>query len=108
MGAALDTSRIEALQKMAAARPADARPYFGLALEWEKAERWEEAVAALAEYLERTDDEGNAYGRLGHALRKLGREEEARDAYRRGIAAAERHGHPTMSAEFEDVLDDWS
>ena len=99
--------RTEALRKMAEAHPDDPRPRFGLALECERAEDWEGAARELTAYLALTDDEGNAYGRLGHALRLLGREEEAREAYQRGIAAAERHGHPTMAAEFEDIVNDW-
>ena len=61
----------------------------------------------LHAYLALAEDEGNAYGRLGQALRRLGREEEARDAYRRGIEAATRHGHPTMAEEFEEELEEW-
>ena len=99
-------ARIDALRRMAERNPADPRPLFGLALEFEKAQRWEEAAATLRDYLGRTDDEGNAWGRLGAALRRLGREEEARDAYRRGIEAANRHGHPSMAADFEDELGD--
>jgi predicted Zn-dependent protease len=103
----MDDARIEALRKMAAAHPQDPRPRFGLALEMEKAERWEEAAAELTAYLALTDDEGNAWGRLGKALRILGRDAEARDAYQRGVEAAYRHGHPTMAGEFEDLLEDW-
>lgn len=99
--------RIQALRKMAAAHPEDPRPRFGLAMEMEKAERWEDAAAELRAYLELADDEGNAYGRLGKALRHLGRDDEAREAYRQGIDAANRHGHPTMVMEFEEVLDEW-
>jgi Flp pilus assembly protein TadD len=99
--------RIESLRKMAAANPTDPRPRFGLALEYEKAERWEDAVQALRDYLNIADDEGNAWGRLGSALRVLGRDDEAREAYRMGIAAATRHNHPTMVGEFEDILDEW-
>lgn len=99
--------RIEALRKMAASRPEDPRPRFGLALEMEKAGRWEDAAAELRAYLALTDDEGNAYGRLGHALRELGRDDEAKEAYRQGIDAADRHGHPTMVMEFEEVLENW-
>lgn len=100
-------SRTEALVRMAEAHPKDPRPRFGLALERERAEDWEGAARELRAYLALADDEGNAYGRLGHALRLLGRDEEAREAYRQGIAAAGRHGHPTMAAEFEEILDDW-
>jgi Flp pilus assembly protein TadD len=99
--------RITALRKMAEARPEDPRPRFGLALEFEKAGRWDDAARELREYLALADDEGNAWGRLGKALRSLGRDDEAKDAYRRGIDAAGRHGHPTMAGEFEELLDDW-
>ncbi len=102
-----EDARIAALRKMAAAHPGDPRPRFGLALEMEKAGRWEDAVAELRAYLSLTDDEGNAYGRLGKALRHLGRDAEAKEAYRRGIDAANRHGHPTMAMEFEEVLEEW-
>ncbi len=63
-------------------------------------------METLRAYLGRADDEGNAWGRLGHALRELGREEEAREAYRTGVEAAYRHGHPTMAMEFEEVLEE--
>jgi Flp pilus assembly protein TadD len=99
--------RIAPLRKMAEAHPDDPRPLFGLALEYEKAGRWEEVVRTLRDYLDRTDDEGNAWGRLGAALRHLGRDEEAKEAYRTGIAAAYRHAHPTMAGEFEEVLEEW-
>jgi len=102
----VENARIESLRKLSEERPDDPRPRFGLALEYERAGRWEEMIAELRAYLARTDDEGNAYGRLGHALREMGRDEEAREAYRQGIAAANRHSHPTMAMEFEEVLED--
>ena len=79
---------------------------FGLAAEYERLGRWEDVVRELEAYLGRADDEGNAWGRLGHALRELGRTEDARAAYERGIAEAGRHGHPSMAAEFEETLED--
>lgn len=97
--------RLDALKRMAASRPDDPRARFGLALEYERLERWEEAVEALRGYLSAATDEGNAYGRLARALRRLGRDDEARAAYAQGIEAAYRHGHPTMAGEFEDELD---
>ena len=103
----MSDERIEALRKMAQQRPEDPRPRFGLALEYENAGRMEDAVQALRDYLAIADDEGNAWGRLGAALRTLGRDDEAREAYRSGIAAATRHNHPTMVGEFEDILDEF-
>ncbi len=103
----MSPDRVAALRKMLASRPDDARLRFGLALEYLGAGQIEEGVRELRAYLEASDDEGNAWGRLGAALRELGRETEARDAYERGVEAARRHGHPTMAAEFEEVLERW-
>lgn len=86
-------------------RPDDSRLRFGLALEYLKAGRTEDGVRELRRYLADADDEGNGWGRLGAVLLEEGRDEEAREAYRRGIEAAERHGHPTMAEEFREILD---
>jgi predicted Zn-dependent protease len=99
--------RVQALEAMLERRPEDTRLRFGLALEYLGASRLEEGVRELRAYLDASDDEGNAWGRLGNALRELDREDEAREAYRLGVEAAYRHGHPTMAGEFEEVLKDW-
>lgn len=91
---------------MLAGRPDDVRLRFGVALEYLKAGRTEDGVRELRRYLEEADDEGNGWGRLGAALLDLGRDEEAANAYRTGIAAAERHGHPTMADEFREALEE--
>jgi tetratricopeptide (TPR) repeat protein len=99
--------RIENLRRMLDRHPTDARLRFGLALEYEKLRQWEEVAAELGRYLELTEDEGNAWGRMGSALRMLGRNDEARAAYQKGVEAATRHNHPTMAAEFEEILAGW-
>jgi E3 SUMO-protein ligase RanBP2 len=98
------SDRIAALERMLQARPEDARLRFGLAVEYEKADRLDDAVRELRAYLDRTEDQGNAWGRLGALLRRLGRDEEARAAYRRGVEQALKHGHPSMAAELESAL----
>ena len=45
------------------------------------------------------DDEGNAYARLGDVLAHLGRKDEARAAYERGVTQAEKHGHSGMAED---------
>ncbi len=103
----MENPRIDALRKLVETDPNDPRLRFGLALEYEKLGRWEQVVEELRNYLALAQDQGNAWGRLGRALRQLGREQEARDAYRRGIDAATRHGHPGMASEFEEILEEW-
>jgi len=103
----MENPRIDALRKLVETDPNDPRLRFGLALEYEKLARWEQVVDELRNYLALADDQGNAWGRLGRALRQLRREQEARAAYRRGIEAATRHGHPGMAAEFEETLENW-
>lgn len=98
--------RTLALEQLLEARPDDPRLLFGLALEYLRVGRWAEGAETLRRYLERADDEGNAWGRLGAVLLDLGRGDEAADAYRRGIEAARRHGHPSMSEEFERILEE--
>lgn len=103
----MSADRISALEAMLARRPDDARLRYGLAIEYLGAGRREEGIRELQAYLGASDDEGNGWGRLGAALRESGVHGEARDAYRRAIAAARRHGHPTMAEEFEALLESW-
>ena len=100
------TDRTDALLRMLERRPDDTRLRFGLALEYLKQDRLDEAVTQLQAYLESADDEGNAWGRLGDALRRLGRHDESAAAFRRGIEVAEAHGHPTMAEEFRQELNE--
>jgi E3 SUMO-protein ligase RanBP2 len=97
--------RVTALKGMLERNPNDARAHFGLAAEYEKARSWPLVVLHLEQYLALAEDQGNAWGRLGRALVELGRPADARAAYQRGAEQASRHGHPSMAAEFRDVID---
>lgn len=101
------TDRAATFLRMLERRPDDTRLRFGLALEYLGANRLEEGVAELRRYLAATTDEGNAWGRLGDALRRLGHDAEARAAYEEGVRAAEAHGHPSLAEEFREVLADF-
>lgn len=102
-----ENERIQALRDMLTRNPNDARVHFGLAAEYEKLELWDAAVEELQQYLALTRDQGNAWGRLGKALRNAGRDSEARHAYERGVKEAYAHGHPSMAGEFEEILESW-
>lgn len=91
---------------MVETHPEDTRARFGLALEYERLERWDDAVRQFREYINLADDQGSAYGRLARALVQLGQLDDARATYLQGIEAANRHNHPTMAAAFEDEMDE--
>jgi predicted Zn-dependent protease len=100
------TNRIELFQQMLATDPGNTSVLFGLAKELEKAGRDDELIETLNRYLEKVDDEGNAFGMLAGAYERLGKREQARAAYERGIEAAQRHGHPGMAEEYRMTLAD--
>ncbi|MBA3767909.1 MAG: tetratricopeptide repeat protein [Acidobacteria bacterium] len=97
-------SRIDTFKQMLESDPENTMVRFGLANEYLKTEQYEEAIRALGDYLQRTDDEGAAYGMLARALEKVGRRDEARRAYERGIEAAQKHSHPSMAEDYRMTL----
>lgn len=99
------SSRAEVFEQMLSADPSNSMVLFGLAKEYEKAGRHEDVVAMLTRYLAAHDDEGNAYGMLAQAHAKLGRRDEARAAYERGIEVATAHGHPSMAEDYRMTLE---
>jgi predicted Zn-dependent protease len=96
--------RLEAFRKMVEKTPGNALARFGLANEAIKEGDHALAVEQLTAYLGMYDDEGNGWLRLGDALTALGRAAEAREAYQKGVAAAERFGHAGMAAELRERL----
>ena len=101
----MSTSRIEVFEQMLAGDPDNALVLFGLAKEYEKAGRFDEMIEVLTEYLQRADDEGNAYGMLASAYLKLGNRAAARRAYERGAEVAQAHGHPSMAQDYRFALE---
>jgi len=100
------TSRLESFRAMVAKNPANPLARFGLANEAYKEKLYEEAREHYEAYLAASDDEGNAYGKLADVLHNLGRTDEARAMYTRGIAAARRFGHAGMVNDLEARLEE--
>jgi Flp pilus assembly protein TadD len=99
-------SRIGALKQMLAQDPKDATLHYMLGTEYFKAQMDEEAVATFRQYLALADDEGAVYRMLAQSLERLGRVDEARQAYHDGLAAATRHRHQPMIEEYTQALED--
>lgn len=97
-------NRIDYFERMLAENPDNPTGLLSLANEYGKAERYEDEAAVLERYLATHEDEGNAYVRLGEVLVRLGRKDEARVAYERGIGQAEKYGHSGMAEDIRLAL----
>jgi uncharacterized protein HemY len=98
------TSRIAALQEILTREPNDVTTHYMLGNEYFKAQMYDQAVATLRRYLALADDEGAVYRMLAQSFLRLGKVEEARQAYRDGLAAATRHSHQPMIQEYTQAL----
>ena len=101
----MSEARLDALRRMTKDKPHDPRVHFGLAVELLNQGHTREGAETLRTYLTLVEDEGNGWGRLGAALSELGEVEEAREAYRRGIAIAVKRGHGGLTEELEEALE---
>lgn len=97
--------RVTYFAELAANEPTQPRARYGYANELYRLERWDEAVGELRAYLALAEDEGNAWGRLADALTRLGRADEAADAYLAGIDQAMAHGHHGMADDFRQAIE---
>ncbi|HYY99349.1 MAG TPA: tetratricopeptide repeat protein [Pyrinomonadaceae bacterium] len=98
-------SRIELFRMMLESDPDNTAVMFGLAKEYEKAGRFDEMIEVLTDYLQRADDEGNAYGMLASAYLKTGNRDAARRAYEKGAEVALAHGHPSMAQDYKFFIE---
>lgn len=85
--------------------PDEPRARFSLANELLKRNQDADAVEQLRAYLDLAEDEGNAWGKLAEALTRLGRIDEAANAYLAGIEQSLKHGHSGMADDFVAALE---
>jgi predicted Zn-dependent protease len=97
-------SRIDIFAEMVKQQPGDAMIWYGLASEYQKAERWLEAADALQTVVRINPDYTAAYQMLGAALLNNGQAEEARRAWTEGIEVAKRTGAWKAQQHMEGLL----
>lgn len=101
----MTSSKIDSLKAMIERDPNNPLGRFGLANEYFKSGMYNEAVTAIHEYLQVKDDEGAVYRMLAECHMNLGNTDKAKEAYEKGIEAANRFGHPSMAEEFEESIE---
>ncbi len=96
---------MEILKSMLAQNPRDSFARYGLAMEYVINGELEPAVAEFGILLEYDPDYAAAYFHGGQALEKLGRIEDAREIYRKGIETTSRTGDDHTKSELEAALE---
>ena len=98
-------NRMEVLKNMVAQNPADTFSRYGLAMEYASSGSLEKAVEEYELLLSSNPDYAAAYYHGGQALEKLGRIEEARSMYQRGLESTRRTGDAHTHSELQAALD---
>ena len=85
--------------------PGNAFARYGLATEYARAGRFPDAVAEFEALIEAHPDYAAAYQQVGQALEQLGRIEQAREFYHRGIAVTTSQGNLHARDQLQAALD---
>ena len=99
------TNRLAVLKGMLEQNPRDTFARYGLAMEYARSGDLEEAIAEYRALLADNENYPAAYFHGGQALEKLGRLEEARAMYEKGIAVTTRTGDAHTRSELQAALD---
>jgi tetratricopeptide (TPR) repeat protein len=98
------TNRLEILVQMVAQDPNNSFARYGLAMEYANTGQYEQAIAEYRALLAKDENYSAAYYHGGQALEKLGRVEDAKEIYEKGLAATRRKGDSHTYAEIEAAL----
>src|SRR5258708_27618564 len=98
-------TRLDILKNMVAQDPNGSFARYGLAMEYANTGNLEQAVEEYHTLLTMDPNYAAAYYHGGQALEKLGRTEDAREIYQRGIAATKRTGDAHTQSEIQAALD---
>jgi predicted Zn-dependent protease len=98
--------RTQMLNEVLAQNPNDAFARYGLALEYRKAGQTDRAMEEFRRLLTANPDYTAGYFMAAQTLAEAGRNDEARQMLRDGIASAQRGGNAHAQSEMEALLQD--
>lgn len=98
--------RLGMLRKMAAAKPDEPFPAYGLAMELSKQGHADEARTTFAALVERLPDYVPSYLMYGNLLVSMGAKDDAAAIFATGIDAAKRSGDDHARGELQGALDE--
>jgi len=100
-----ESKRLAFLQKTTAEGSTDPLAWYGLAMEYRKLERWDEALQTFTSLRAMKPDYVAMYLMCGQMLEGVARAEEAREWLEAGIAEARKKGDSHALGELEAALD---
>ncbi|PRP99607.1 hypothetical protein ENSA7_62450 [Enhygromyxa salina] len=92
------------LEKMVAAKPGDPFPRYGLAMEYKKLGRNDDAAQAFVALAEHHPDYVPGYLMHGNLLEAMGRGSDAVSVYERGLAVASAASDEHAASELSSAL----
>jgi len=98
-------SRLESLKSLVAQDPNNSFVRYGLAMEYAKEAQYDEAVKEFEAVLEGNSQYAAAYYHGGQTLEKMGKIEDARSMYERGIKVTMQTGDLHTRSELQAALD---
>jgi tetratricopeptide (TPR) repeat protein len=99
------TNRLALLKQMVEQDPTSSFARYGLAMELSNSGQFEDAVSEYRNLLTQDENYAAAYFHGGQTLEKLGRIEEARSTYEKGIEITTRKGDTHTRSEIQAALD---
>ena len=97
--------RLEILKSLVEQDPANAFTRYGLAMEYVNGGELQSAMTELSALLEHNPNYAAGYFHGGQALEKMGRIEEAKALYGRGIEVTAKTGDGHTRSELQGALD---
>lgn len=100
-----DDKRLAMLEQLTAGGQADSFAWYGLALEYRKRERWDDALATFRSLRDKDPGYVAQYLMAGQMLAALDRTEEAREWLEAGVKQATEAGNSHALGELRDALE---
>jgi Flp pilus assembly protein TadD len=101
----MSTTRLETLKSLSAQNPQDSFLRYGLAMEYRNTGDLESAMREFQELMDANPDYSATYFHAGQTLERMGRRDEARAVYEKGIEVTTRKGDMHARSELQGALD---
>ena len=99
------SSRLETLKNLLAQKPGDSFLRYGLAMEYRNTGDLAAAAREFEDLMADDPDYAAAYFHAGQTLERLGKPDEARETYLRGLEVTSRLGNSHARDELQGALD---